>query len=177
MFNTLQNKGVKMKLLHLYVIIFTAAFSGFCCAEQENSESQIAEIQEIEVKELNFEELPDESLIGDLSEVVKEKESFADLFLERVRRTESRAIMHPYAEGVSYVNGQLCHVGNYPQSVIYTVLEGPYYGTQTTMTYDGIVLYVNYEYHIEYTFGGTILTHYYSDSKIITGSNQIIKFY
>lgn len=162
-----------MKLLNLFVIVSLTVVSSFCHAEQERSEGLVTPIQEIEVKELNFDDLPSESHTGELKEVIGEDER-VNPFVDRIKRP--KVIMHPHAETVAYVNGQLCHIGNYPQSVIYTVLEGPNYGTQTTMTYDGIVLYVNYEYKLEHTLGGVVLHHFYSDSKIITGSNQVIKF-
>lgn len=163
-----------MKSFSMLAIILSAFALNFCFAEQETSDIGVTPIKEIEVKEIDFEKLPEESQVGNLSELVKEEENITDLFTERAR---SRVILYPYAETLAYVNGQLCHVGNYAQSVIYTVLEGPYYGTQTTVTYDGVVLYVNYDYATEYTSGGVVLYHYYSDSKVITGSNQIIKFY
>lgn len=79
---------------------------------------------------------------------------------------------------LAYVNGELCHVGKYLQSIIYTVLEGPHYGTQTTVAYSGVVLYVNYDYTLEHTpWGGVVLHHFYSDSETVTGSNQVIIFY
>lgn len=166
-----------MKSWHLFALICMTVFSSFCCAEQESTESLVKPIQEIEVKELNFEDLPKESQIGNLAEVVKGEESLADALVERVKKKKSHLIMYPNAEMLAYVNGQLCHVGYYPQSIIYTVLEGPYYGTQTTTAVNGVVLYVNYDYVVEYTVGGVVFHHYYSDSEVITGSNQIIKFY
>ena len=162
-----------MKLAHILAIVFSTVFLNFCCAEQEASEPSVTPIKEIEVKELNFDDLPKESKIGNLSELVKDETSFTSIFEDRIK---SHVILYPYAEGLAYVNGQLCHVGNYPQSIIYTVLEGPYYGTQTTTTRHGVVLYVNYDYVTEYTVAGVVLHHYYSDSEVITGSNQIIKF-
>lgn len=162
-----------MKLLNLFVIVCVTAVSTIC-AEQDHSENLVKPIQEIEVEGLNFNNLPKESQTGDLKEVVGNNDERVNPWTNRIKMP--KVIMHPNAETVAYVNGQLCHIGNYPQSVIYTVLEGPNYGTQTTMTYDGIILYVNYEFELEHTFGGVVLHHFYADSKIITGSNQVIKF-
>jgi homoserine dehydrogenase len=169
-----------MKSWHLFALICATVFSSFCCAEQEEStESLVKPIQELAVKELNFEDLPKESQVGNLAELVKEEESqLADILTERVKKKKkSSLIMYPNAEMLAYVNGQLCHVGYYPQSIIYTVLEGPYYGTQTTTAVNGVVLYVNYDYVVEYTVGGVVFHHYYSDSEVVTGSNQIVRFY
>lgn len=166
-----------MKSWHLFALICTTVFSSLCCAEQESTESLVKPIQEIKVNELNFEDLPKESQIGNLSEVINGEESLTDALSERIKKKKkSHCIMHPNSEMLAYVNGQLSHVGYYPQSIIYTVLEGPYFGTQTTTTYNGIVLYVNYDYTVEYS-GGAVFHHYYSDSEVITGSNQVIKFY
>ncbi len=172
-----------MKSLYLFAVIIAVAFSNVCFAEQENtevqpfSETESQAFTEIEVKELIFEDLPKDSLIGNISDVINEEDSLVNALVERLKKKKTHFSMHPHAEGVSYINGQLCHVGNYPQSVIYTVLEGPYYGTQTTMNYYGAILFVNHDYVMEHTFGGVLLHHYYSDSEIVTGSTQIIQFY
>ena len=47
----------------------------------------------------------------------------------------------------------------------------------TVMSYSGYVMYVNYDFDLEYTPFGIIFHHYYSDSEIITGSTQVISFY
>jgi hypothetical protein len=169
-----------MKLLKILTIISALVLSSFCFAEQEEKETPsapaaVTPIKEIQVEGLNFEELSkEESKIGSLAEHVKDKNLSLESFLDAIR---THLILHPYAEGLAYVNGQLCHVGNYPQSVIYTVLEGPYYGLQTTTDYNGFILYVNPDYVIEYTLFGVVLHHYYSDSEVVTGSNQVIMFY
>lgn len=161
-----------MKPLHLLAIIFCTVFSQFCSAEQEATD--VTPIKKIEVEGLNFADIPKDSQKGNLSEFVQDDCNLADAFLNRIRHYTP---LYPLEEGMAYVNGQLCHVGKYPRSIIYTVLEGPYFGTQTTVTYDGIVLYVNQDYKIEYTPGGVIFRHEYADSKVITGANQVIKLY
>ena len=166
-----------MKIVYLSVLMCVIFFSSACSTEQESSDSLVKPMQELKVEALNFDHLPKESQVGNLSDAVKEEECLLDALVERVKKKKSKVILQPHAETLAYVNGQLCHIGNYSQSVIYTVLEGPYYGTQTTMTYGGIVLYVNYDYALEQTIRGAILHHYYSDSEVITGSNQVIKFY
>ncbi len=167
-----------MKSLKILAIISSILLTSFSFAEEETKSVESAtdktEIKEIRVEELNFEKLTQESKIGALAEHVKDDKVSIESFLEAMR---AQVILHPYAETLAYVNGQLCHVGNYPQSVIYTVLEGPYYGLQTTMTYSGIVLYTNQSYVLEYTPYGVVLHHYYSDSEVVTGSNQLIIFY
>jgi hypothetical protein len=170
-----------MKTLYLFILLSSFAFANFCVAEQEEATVlPVTPIQTLKVEGLDFDNLPKESTIGNLSEVVRDDEnSLLDNLMERRGKKKKKhkdLMLYPYAETVAYVNGQLCHVGNYTQSVIYTVLEGPYYGTQTTMTYGGIVMYVNYDYEMEYTPAGVILHHYYDDSKVITGATQVIIF-
>lgn len=162
-----------MKSFSILAIIFSAFVLNVCYAEQDSISDLVTPIKEMEVKEIEFDKLPKESKVGDLSDVVREPESWFDLLTDKVK---SRAVLCPYAETLAYVNGYLTHIGNYAQSVIYTVLDGPSYGTQTTVTYAGVVLYVNYEYKVEYTSGGAVFFHRYSDSRVITGSTQIIKF-
>jgi hypothetical protein len=167
-----------MRSLQILTISFSILVSGLCFAEQEHlSTDHVKPIKEIKVEELDFDQLSQESKIGSLADYVKDNETSLDSFLDAIKIHETQLILHPYAEGLAYVNGVLCHVGNYPQSIIYTVLEGPQYGLQTTTAYNGIVLYINYDYQIEYTPYGVILHHYYSDSKVVTGSNQVIIFY
>lgn len=163
-----------MKSFHIFAIICSLVLSNLCCAEQEKAELSVTPIKELKIEGMDFENLPKESRIGNLSEFVQKEEGLADILSERVRK---RVLLYPYSEGLAYVNGWLCHIGNYPQSIIYTVLEGPHYGTQTTTTHDGVVLYVNYDYVLEYIPGGVALHHYYSDSKVVTGSTQVIKLY
>lgn len=133
------------------------------------------------IEKFKFEELPKQSKVGGLAAAVAKGKSFSRISTETLRakrqRRKKSLVMSPQAEQLLSINGELCHVANYPRSVIYTVLEGPYYGTQTTMTYDGVILYVNYDYDFEETFDGVILYHYYDDSVVITGANQVIKFY
>jgi hypothetical protein len=163
-----------MKSLKILTIIFSLLCSSFCFAEQETSSSDVTPIKEVKINELDFDKLPQESTVGDLAEYVKDSPSILDNLLNVIRK---QGVLHPYEEGLAYVNGVLCHVGNYPQSIIYTVLEGHHYGLQTTTTYNGFVLYVNYEYSLEYTPYGLILHHFYSDSEVVTCSNQVILFY
>jgi hypothetical protein len=164
-----------MKSLHLVAIVLSMACLSFCDAEENQTASlPVTPIKELQVEGLDFDNLPTESKVGNLSEVVKEKASLADAFVEQI---QTHAILHPYAEGLAYVNGQLCHIGHYTKCNIYTVLEGPHYGLQTTTTHHGIVLYINYQYEIEYTPVGLVLHHFYDDSEVVTGSNQVIVFY
>lgn len=146
-------------------------------AEEESAASVVTPINEITCETLDFDLLPKESIIGSLSEYVAGSETLLDLLTESVKRKKQKALLYPFAEGLVYLNGVLCHVGNYSQSIIYTVLEGPQYGLQTVTTYDGFVLYVNYEYVLEYTPAGVILHHDYADSETITGSTQVISFH
>lgn len=166
-----------MKTLKILTILCSIVLSSLSFAEEESPATKVTPIKEMKVDGLNFEKLSEENKVGNLAEYVKENETSLDCFLDRIKKHKKHVIMHPFAEGVAYVNGVLCHVGNYPQSIIYTVLEGPQYGLQTTTTNTGFVLYVNYEYMIEYTPFGVILHHYYSDSEVQTGANQAIIFY
>lgn len=165
-----------MNFLCFFIITLTIFTGNAFCFEKEKIAGDVNPIAEIEVKELSDENLPTHSLIGSLADVLDEDETISSYFVERIKKKKN-PIMSPDAEGLVYVNGQLCHEGHYPRTVIYTELAGPFYGRQTTMTYDRFVLYVNYDYKAEYTPGGVVLHHYYSDSEVITGSNQIIRFY
>lgn len=166
-----------MKLFSILTVAFAAFCLNFCHADQNqkssDSEVSVLPIKNIELQDIDFANLPKDPA-GNLAPVVKDEKAENNTFIELIR---SRVQISPHAETLAYVNGQLCHVGNYAQSIIYTVLEGPYFGTQTTVTYDGILLYVNTDFDVEYLYEGTILYHYYPDSKVITGSNQIVKFY
>jgi hypothetical protein len=162
-----------MKYLQILTIVSSILFSSLGFAEQDVSSSEVTPIKEITINELDFDHLPQESTVGDLAEHVKESGTLMENFLDYIR---IKGILQPYAEGLAYVNGVLCHVGNYPQSVIYTVLEGHHYGLQTTTDTNGFVLYVNYDYSEKYTPYGVVLKHRYSDSKVVTGSNQVIVF-
>ena len=171
-----------MKTFYLFPLILTTIVSNFCCfndcyAVEEKTVSLIDSIPQIEIKELDFEDLSKESQTGQLLEFVKENTNEQMALVQRRKGKKKKVLMHPLAEELAYINGQLCHVANYSQSVIYTVLSGPYTGTQTTMTYNGIILYVNHDYAMEYKRGGTVYHHYYSDSEVVTGSNQVIRFY
>lgn len=141
----------------------------------------VKSIQPLGIEKFKFEELPKQSKVGGLAAAVTKGKSFSRISTETLRAKKKKKkkalFMSPQAEQLLYINGELCHVANYARSVIYTVLEGPYYGTQTTMTYDGVILYVSYDYDFEETFDGVILYHYYDDSVVITGANQVIKFY
>lgn len=163
-----------MRSLKLLTILCAVLLSSAAIAEEKNEAPLVTPIKELQNNAIDFENLPKESVIGSLAECVKESESLLDLLTDRVKR---KPLLYPYSEGLAYVNGVLCHVGDYPRSIIYTVLEGPQYGLQTVTSYAGYVMYVNYDYELEYTPYGVILHHYYSDSKIITGSTQVISFY
>lgn len=166
-----------MKTSQMLTIIFAILISNLCFSQQETHSATVRPIKEIQIAELKFDQLSQESNIGNLAEYVKDEETSLESFLDAIRIHRRQTVLHPYTEGLAYVNGALCHVGNYSQSIIYTVLEGPHYGLQTTTAYNGIILYINYDYTIEYTPYGVVLHHYYSDSEVITGSNQVIVFY
>ena len=163
-----------MRSLKKVTAICAILLSCSCFAEEAIQAASVTPIQEIKSTTLDFDQLPTESVVGSLAEHVIGNESLVDGFASRIKRHYD---LLPYAEGLAYMNGYLCHVGNYPRSVIYTYLEGPQYGLQTVVTYSGVLLYVNYDFEIEYTPYGVILHHYYDDSQIITGSNQLISFY
>lgn len=164
-----------MKSLKILAIISSLFLVNLCCAEQEAA-TAVAPIKEIAVDGLNFTQLAqEESRVGNLAEHVQGANQLLGNS-DVIRGGKNKLILYPDSEGLVYVNGELCHVGNYPQSIIYTVMAGPRYGLQTTTDYNGIVLYVNYEYKVKYTSAGVILRHRYSDSKVVTGSNQVIIF-
>ncbi len=163
-----------MRSLKLLTILCAIFLSSAGYAEEENAVPPVTPIKELKNDAIDFENLPKESVIGSLAECVTDSESLLDLLTDRVKR---KPMLYPYSEGLAYVNGILCHVGDYPRSIIYTVLEGPQYGLQTVMSYSGYVMYVNYDFDLEYTPFGIIFHHYYSDSEIITGSTQVISFY
>lgn len=165
----------------LITIISACLLMNCCFAEQEvetaSTTANVTPIKKIQLEELDFDQLAQESKIGSLAEYVKSEETSLECFLDRIKKHRKQVVLQPYAECLAYVNNVLCHIGNYSQSIIYTVLEGPHYGLQTTTAYNGIILYINYEYVLEYTPYGVVLHHYYSDSEVVTGSNQVISFY
>lgn len=163
-----------MKTLKIIPALFAILLTSFSFAE-ETAELLVKPLQEVTSEALDFDKFPSESVVGALSEYVTEQESVLDMFSQRVKK--KRTLLYPYSENLVFVNGVLCHVGNYPRSIIYTVLEGPQYGLQTVSDYYGELLYVNYDFDIEYTPYGMILHHDYDDSEVITGSTQVIKFY
>lgn len=165
-------KRLKKSLIFLATLISI----NLCYAGEESKESEpnVKTLNEIHLESINFEELAKATTVGSLADYVKDAETPLDSFLERIKR---KLHLQPNDEYVAFVNGQLCHIGYYPRSIIYTVLQGPYYGLQTTTTCTGVVLYVNYDYDIEYTSYGVILHHYYDDSEVVTGANQLITFY
>ena len=161
-----------MKSLKIFTTICAVLLT--CAAYAEDESPPVKAIQTVKNEAIDFDNLPQESIIGSLAECVAEGDSLLDLFSERIKR---RPKLYPYSEGLAYVNGVLCHEGYYSRSIVYTVLDGPQYGLQTVLDYSGAVLYVNYDYYPEYTYHGVIFHHDYSDSEIITGSTQVIKFY
>lgn len=163
-----------MKFLVLALVVCFTLHGQHGFADVENASSLVAPIQEIAEKSLEVHSLPKESVVGSLAEHVNKEGSILDNFSDRIW---PRPMLYPQAEGLAYLNGYLSHVGNYPRSIVYTVLEGPQYGLQIVMTYDGIILYVNYDFDLERAPGGVIFHHYYEDSTIITGSTQVISFY
>ncbi len=164
-----------MKIKFLLILLLISIVS-FCFSAEEETNSLVQSFKSLEVSTLNFEELSKKTEVGALSDVLnRETEKGSFLCLDSIFSTSH--YLYPYAEQVAYVNGQLCHIGNYTHTVIYTNLDGPYYGLQTTMTYNGVVLMVNQSYDLEYAYGGAILHHFYTDCEIITGSTQVIRFY
>lgn len=163
-----------MNLLHRLSILFLICISSVCFANEETLLTDENSIKELRIEELNFAHLSPESKIGNLAECVQEQDSLTDSLLAGIR---TYLIFQPFMQGLAYVNGVLCYVAHYPQSVIYTVLEGPQYGLQTVLSPQGFLLYLNYDYVLEYTPMGLVLHHYYSDSEVVTGSDQIIVFY
>lgn len=167
---------VNLSLLVCMTVVF--ALSG---SEPAEFSSSAKSTQPLGLEKFKFEQLPKQSKVGGMAAAVTKGRSSSSIPTETLRAKKRKkkkgSFISPQAEQLLYINGQLCHVANYSRSVIYTVLEGPYYGTQTTMTYDGVVLYVNYDYEFEETFDGVIFYHYYDDSVVITGANQVIKLY
>lgn len=160
-----------MKKILTIITGFFIPFAAF--AAEEVKVPPVAPIQEIKNKSLDFDNLPKKSVIGALANYVTSEKSLLDGVAKRIHWD---SLLYPNSEGLAYINGFLCHVGNYPRSIVYTFLEGPQYGLQTVLDYYGNVLYVNYDYSIEYAPYGVIFHHFYSDSEIITGSTQVISF-
>lgn len=191
-----------MKSMNINSILIALLFSSLCFAEneqqtekgqnpieeqkslpnniedknsQERENIEVKPIQTLTVETLDFDQLSNESKTGYLAQHVKADASSETTMLG-IRMSIGSYQLQPYSETLAYVNGVLCHIGNYSESIIYTVLEGPYYGLQTVTSYSGRVLYINGEYEIEVTPIGNILHHFYYDSEVITGSNQVIIF-
>ena len=164
-----------MKTIKILLAISTLLFTNPGFAEEEQTPPlAVTPMQVVQNETIDLENLPKESIVGSLAEVVKDEESLLDSLEERIHYN---SMLYPYSEQLAFVNGFLCHIGYYPRSIVYTMLDGPQYGIQTVTKRNGKVLYVNYDYSVEFTPYGTILYHYYDDSKIITGSTQVISFY
>ncbi len=172
-----------MKTFQIITIILLVTLSSVCFSEQERPSSpQEAPKQELKIDEINLEELPTESQnVSDLAAFVKDKESdptiHESLLASLVKLIyKKQLVIAPIAEGVVYINGELCHVGNYYNSSIYTVLEGPRYGCQTVLNLYGEIVSINYNFTLEHTSAGIVFHHFYPDSVVITGATQVVVF-
>jgi hypothetical protein len=173
-----------MKVLKFMAVSSVLLLSNLCANEDAVTKiDQESIIQEVQTSNLDFSELRKKApmAVSNLADCIygAENSSVAELALDRVKRKKRRKkpVQFPNSEALTYINGFLCHVGNYTRSSIVTVMDGPDYGLQTTVDYSGIVLSVNYECIVEHTPDGVTFKHEYPDCQIITGSEQIIKFY
>lgn len=160
--------------MRLLIVVFSILISNLCFAEKEVSPTDVKPIKEVQIDQIDFDALAKEKKIGELAEVVKEEDAASTSL---IKTSIFSPDVYPYAEEWAYVNGVFCHIGYYSHSIIYTVMEGFNYGLQTITAYHGAIIDVNYDYVMEYTPLGIILHHFYLDSEVITGSNQVIVFY
>ncbi|MBA3721644.1 MAG: hypothetical protein H0W88_04510 [Parachlamydiaceae bacterium] len=165
-----------MKALAILMTLCSIMFLPAIHAEEQNAETvQEVLINELQLDKIDFDEL--QKAASDEPTNLYDCVSGSDEGLDCIRCMQRQMILQPYSQGVRYVKGALCHVGNYNHSSIITVLEGYNAGLQTTVDYYGYVLVVNYPYVIECTPGGGVTyKHSYPDSTVVTGSNQLIYF-
>jgi hypothetical protein len=83
-------------------------------------------------------------------------------------------VLLPYSQGEMSINGQYCHVASYSHGYVVTVLDGPNYGFQMVVAYNGVILATNPYFIINGTPGGDYLRHEYIDCSIVTGLNQVM---
>lgn len=155
-----------MKLFLIFYVFFMSVFS---CYSEEMKNTDVLNHQEFD-----FDSLPKKTLVGNLLEHVKTTEPSTYNQLDMIKM---QFVVHPFREEFVYLNNALCHTAYYSRSIIYTVVEGEQFGLQFITSYNGVILYVNYDYEIKETRSGITLHHFYSDSEVITGQNQVMMFY
>ena len=176
--NINKTQGLFMKLFSLFVIIFSSV--GFLNLSAESTKlasvKDLSSIKQVltdksKLDAIDFDHLPEEDTIQVPNLIDEKKES------ETSFGFNARSVIEtPIDQGMSYINGVLCHVGDYPYYSIITPFEGLHYGVQVIVDYSGRILSVNRYYTIEQSIYGVTLTHYYQDYTIITGQDQIIVY-
>lgn len=175
--------GGNMKKIFIYLMAAICLFTNLFSINHElDSPNKLLALKgqvkkEWNLPDLNFEELAksassNQNLLNHIDVQPKEMTSPCKE-MGRYFQQKSLVIV-PITQGILYVNGVLCHVGNYARTVLITVLEGPQFGLQTTMNYRGRVLACNFVCYLDNTPDGVLLRHEYYDSTVITGTTQVI---
>lgn len=173
-------KSIKMILMGVLVFGSTVAYA---------EKAILSSVHEEMVKDLklnhiiksfkgnNAEKLTDE-LASDITTRAISADSPAAMTINKLYGYHHCLIVAPVSQGLSYIDGARCHIGTYLRSTIITVLEGPNYGCQLTISnLTGQIVYLNPNYMIDYTPGGVIFRHEYNDSSVVTGADQIVFVY
>lgn len=128
------------------------------------------------LKNLNFDSLKathQEGHANLISELLSDNNKVANRNFNANRRAKVRVVA-PISQGLTYIDGELCHVGDYPNISLITVLQGPHRGMQTTLDYNGVVLCVNLVFFVQDTPAGIVLRHEYPGTTVKTGVDQVV---
>lgn len=139
--------------------------------------SQVQITREMTIPGLDFGKLAQTETKSPLSSFVQETESSVKSLRGFNRIVRNAVVVAPYTQGKVIVNGILCHVANYARCSLVTVLDGPFFGTQTTISPAGVVLIVNNVCYLDETPYGLIIRHEYADCTVLTGLDQVIIFH
>lgn len=179
-----------MKSFNMILMGVLAFASPFAFAEDAVlSSTHESMVKELKLEELKLDELiqanvssKPEAMIKALSSDVSTRAISADspaaMTINKLYGYHNCLIVVPISQGFSFIDGARCHVGTYLKSTIITVMEGPNYGCQLTVSnYTGQIICINPAYLVEFTPGGVIFRHEYNDSTVVTGYDQVVFVY
>lgn len=163
-----------MRLLTIFVtvLLFSPWQSAF--SEELSSVNEIL-TQELGLDKIDFNYLSqtENGNLRDLIGTGRQEEST----LSSLNDYGQQKLVTPITQWMDSIQGEYCHIANYPTSSIITVFEGPHYGLQIVVDCYGNKRYVNRHFIIEHTpTGGMILRHRYPDCVVITGKDQVVLF-
>lgn len=131
-------------------------------------------VEESKIHEINFDAASvNVDSQSTLTELMGQKSANFDFGSNQKRMARVR-VVPPVSQGLTRINGELCHVGDYPNCSLITVLRGPHRGMQTTVDYNGVVLCVNHIFFVEHTPSGVVLRHEYPGVTVRTGLDQVV---